>query len=135
MKKPLSGYQSMTSILKPNVKPNSEEIQSINSYFFCSWLSNNRNTIPISAVLNRYYNAPISAQFKFANDYSELSGMANRVKFIGFDTKKDHPDLEKLLGNISRFYNTSKERSMEYFQMMDEPTAQKFFTMYDTGRK
>ncbi len=134
----LNPYQAMTSILKPKTIPTKEEIESINSFFFCRWLSNNPHTTPIAVVLNRYYNMPVASQFKFSQDYSDLVGLPGKVKFIGFDKEKIAPEMEKLLSNIERKYKTSRTTAEDYFKIMvltDEGKEEldKLMTMYDTG--
>ena len=128
-----NNYQVMTSILKPNQVPSPEQIAKINSFFFCRWLSNNRFTVPIACTLNKYYNMPINMQFRFAQDYSDLTGMAEQVKFIGFVKDQIPKDLEKLLHNIKRFYKISDTTAMDYFKVMDNPTRDKFMEMYNEG--
>ena len=128
-----NNYQVMTSILKPSQVPSPEQIGKIGSFFFCRWLSNNRHTTPIAATINRYYNAPIEMQFLFAQDYSDLTGMAQRVKFIGFVKDTLPKDLEKLLDNIKRYHKVSDTTAMDYFKVMDNDTRDKFMEMYDEG--
>ena len=71
MRKPLSSWQVMMSIFKPNVTPTPEEIKELNSFFFCRLLGNNKHSVPISAVLNKNHHIPTDVQFKFAQDYSD----------------------------------------------------------------
>ena len=129
----MTDYQAMTSILKPNVNPSKEDIKRINSYFFCTWLSNNKFTLKIAEVLNLYYKIPVYAQFRFADDYAKLTGMANRIKFIGFNKKQSIPEIEKTLDNIQRYYKVNRSVAEEYFNLMPDEEKTKFYKMYNEG--
>ena len=138
MRKPLSSWQVMSSILKPNIHPTPEEIKTINSFFFCRYLGSNKHSVPIAGVLNRIYNIPIEAQFKFAQDYSDLVGLPRLVKFINYQKEKTSPDIEKLLTNLERKYNITREHPMQYFEMMrqtqdGQEQLGEIMEMYDTG--
>lgn len=126
-------YQIMTSILKKHKNPTKEQAKKINSFFFCRWLSNNRHTTPISCILNRYYDIPNDVQLMFANDYIELTGLRNKVSFIGVNKEKMHPDLQKLLNNIKRYYKINDQQAEEYFKLMDNNERNRLFNMYNEG--
>ncbi len=127
-----SPYIIMTSILK-EANPSKEELQNINTFFFTRWLSNNRYTMPIAFELNLHYNIPPEVQYLFANDYVELTNMRKKVKFIGQQKEKMHPDLQKLLDNISRRYNINENSAYDYLKLMDEDERIKTYNMYEEG--
>ena len=133
MRKELTSWQVMSSVFKPEIKPNKEEIAKINSFFLCSYLSNNRHTMPIASAINLWYNMPVPVQYRFAKDYSDLVGMAKKIKFISFSKKKTSPEMEKLLSNISKRYNVNNTQAMEYFNLMTNDQRTEIFTMYDHG--
>jgi len=133
MRKELTSWQVMSSVFKPEIKPNKEEIAKINSFFLCSYLSNNRHSMPIASAINWRYNIPVPVQYRFAKDYSDLVGMASKIKFISFSKKKTSPEMEKLLGNISKRYNVNATQAMEYFNLMTNDQRTELFTMYDHG--
>ena len=126
-------YAVMTSILKKNENPTKEQAQTLNTFFFVRWLSNNRFTTPIAHVLNTYYNIPPEVQLRFADDYAELTGLRNKVKFIGFNKEKVSPEMKKILENISRKYKVSETTAQEYFDLMDNAERDRLYTMYDEG--
>jgi len=126
-------YAVMTSILKKNENPTKEQAQILNSFFFVRWLSNNRFTTPIAHVLNTYYNIPLEVQLRFANDYTELTGLRNKVKFIGFNKAQVSPEMKKILDNISRRYKVSETTAQEYFDLMDNKERDRIYTLYDEG--
>ena len=117
-KKPMSSWQVMSSILKPNLKPTKEEICTLNSFFFCRYLASNRHSVPIADNINRNYNIPISTQYIFAKDYSDLVNLPSLVKFINVQNKKLDKNYEKILENIERLYTISRAKSEEYFNLM-----------------
>lgn len=133
MKEDSSPYQIMASILKPHQVPTLEQAKKINSFFFCRWLSNNRFTIPISALMNRYYNIPPETQLKFAQDYSDLTGLPGKVKFIGFTKEKQSPEMIKILDNIKRKYKVNDQLAQVYFDLMDNDERDKIYSLYDVG--
>lgn len=138
MRKPLTSWQVMSSILKPNIKPTVEEIKTINSFFFCRYLGSNKHSVPIAGALNRIYNIPIEAQFIFAQDYSDLVDLPRFVKFINYQKEKVSPDMEKILSNIEKKYKISREHAQTYFDLMlltDEGKQQLsiIMEMYDVG--
>jgi len=131
--KPLTTWQVMSSIFKPQIKPTPEEIEKINSFFFCRYLSKNPHTLPISNILNCNYNMPIKIQYKFAKDYSDLVGMANKVKFISYSKDKTSPMMEKLLTNVKRKYKVSDEIAADYISLMPPEECQKIYELYEEG--
>jgi hypothetical protein len=127
----MTPYQTQASILKPFM-PKKEEIEKINTFFFCRWLSNNRFTVPIAGILNKYYNIPIYVQYIFANDYVELVQMRNKVKFIGI--QKEYRSVnEDILKNIKRYYKINDEEAQEYCKLMNEKEKNRFLNMYNEG--
>lgn len=133
MSKPRTPYVIMSSILKPHDKPTLEEAKTINTFFFARWLSNNRFTTPIAHILNTYYNIPPEVQLRFAQDYSDLTGLPGKVKFIGFNKEKRDPNMQKLLDNISRYYKINEIQSEEYFNLMNDTERDRLFNMYAEG--
>lgn len=132
MKEP-TPYIIMTSILRENDNPTKEQAQKINTFFFVRWLSNNRFTTPIAHVLNTYYDIPPEVQLTFANDYAELTGLRNKVKFIGSNKETQSPEMKKLLDNISRRYKVNEVQAQEYFKLMSNEERDRLYHMYDEG--
>jgi hypothetical protein len=114
----LSEWQTMMSIFKPQVEPTSEEIDKINSFFFCRLLGNNKHSVPIAFAINANYNIPVKTQFRFAQDYSDNMQLPRLVKFINFQKDKISPDIEKILTNLERKYKITREQSQQYFDLM-----------------
>ena len=138
-KKMMSSWQVMSSILKPNLKPTKEEICTLNSFFFCRYLSSNRHSVPIADHINRYYNIPVEAQYRFAKDYSDLVNLPRLVKFINVQNKKLDKNYEKILENIERKYKVSRTKSEEYFNMMvateeGQEKLDEIMEMYQEGK-
>jgi len=133
LKSDASPWLIMGTILNANV-PSAEQIETINSFFFCRWMSNERKTVPIAAIINRYYNTPIQQQYRFADIYVKQSD-ASRIKYINFQKEKGSEMKQKILGNIQRYYNVSEQMSEQYFDMMRDKERDDLYDMYDVGLK
>jgi hypothetical protein len=125
-------WKIQSSILNLEL-PSKAQAASINGWFFSRWLSGNRHTIPIAAILNRYYNMPPEICYVFANDYAELTDMRNKVSFIAVTKEKRDSTYQKLLDNIQRRYKISEEQSEEYFLLMSDDERDRMFSLYDCG--
>jgi len=118
MRKELSGWQVMSSVFKPNIKPSPEEIEKINSFFFCRYLGSNKHSVPIAANINKNYNLPIAIQYRFAKDYSDLVNLPLKVKFIQFKNQKKDALVEEVLTLLETSYKISRSQAEDYFQML-----------------
>ena len=127
-----TAWKVQSSLLQKQM-PSYEQAASVSSFFMCRWLSNNKVSIPIAAVINRDYNVPEAVQYIFANDYIELTQMRQKVKFISFSKDKMNPMMKKILDNISRFYNVSEPQAVEYFNLMDDASRDRMMDMYNEG--
>ena len=127
----LSTWQVMSSVFKPEINPSPADIDKINSFFFCRYLSNNKFTLPIANTLNIHYNLPVDQQYRFARVYSELTGMPGKVKFISFSKDKTHPMMEKVLSNIERRWNVNRTQALQYFEVMTDEQKDEMFEYYD----
>lgn len=124
MNKKLSPYKVMTSVLG-NFSPTKEEKSSINSFFFCRWLSNHPRSIFISNVVNRYYNEiPTNIQYDFVKNTLQKDG----IKYIKYNKKEEEPI--QTIQNISRFYKISLSTAKDYFALMDDNERYKFENIY-----
>ena len=122
--KPMSSYQAMQSVLKPNIQPTNTEIQSISGFFFIRWLSSDIRCLGISNFYNRYYKEiPIHIQYKMAKQI-----LAGRIKWIQFPKKEKNEDI--IITNISRYYKISLEHAVEYLDLMPKDKIQEFKTLY-----
>jgi len=128
-RKKLSSWDVMSSILKPKVNPNKEEIQSLNSFFFCRYLISNKHSVPIAAVINRYHHIPLDVQFRFAQDYSDLVNLPSYVKFINYRPQKTPKEMEVILKNLERRYKVSRQTAEMYFETaVKTPEGQKMLS-------
>ncbi len=127
-----TAWKVQSSVLQDQM-PSYEQAGGMNSFFFARWLSNNPVSLPIAAVINRDYQVPEAVQYLFANDYIELTNMRKKVKFISFGKDKKHPDYQKILDNISRYYNISEPQAVEYFNLMDDNQRDRLMAMYLEG--
>ena len=129
----LSPFKVMTSLLN-NTTPTKEEILTINSFFMCRWLSNNPHTIPMSNMVNLYYNMPLNIQYQFCDDYIQMTKMKDKVSFISFSKDKQNKEFQKLLENIQRKYKVNEVQAQEYLSLMDNDTKNQIYNMYNHGR-
>jgi hypothetical protein len=127
-----TAWKVQSSLLQ-NQMPSYEQASSVSSFFMCRWLSNNKVSIPIAAVINRDYNTPEAVQYLFANDYIELTSMRKKVKFISFSKDKINPMMKKILDNIQRYYNVNQNQSVEYFNLMNDEQKDRLMDMYNEG--
>jgi hypothetical protein len=122
--KEVTPFQVMTSILN-NFTPTKEQKNSINSFFFVRWLSNNPQSIHLGNVFNRYHKEiPLFIQYDIAKQI-----LQNKIKFISFP-KKELED-EKILKNISKYYKVSLSTAEEYYSIMNKEEKEKFEKLYD----
>lgn len=131
LKSDASPWLIMGTILNNKI-PTKEQIKTINSFFFCRWMSNERKTMPIAATINRYYNIPILVQYKFANIYVQRS-QESRIKYIDYSKEKTSEMKQKILGNIQKYYKVSEQCSEEYFRMMNNDELDRLMDMYEVG--
>ncbi len=129
----LTPFKVMTSLLNNDI-PTEAEKETMNSFFLCRWLSNNKHTLQMANIINIYYNVPIKIQYKFCEDYIFLTSMKNKVKFISFSKETQNKDYQKLLENIQKKYNVNEIQAQEYFGLMDNNTRDKIYNMYDVGK-
>jgi len=122
------GYKTMTSIFSSH-NPTKEEKEKINSFFFVRWLSNHPNAIFIGNVFNRFHKEiPIFVQY----DIAKLL-LNKKIKFISFPKKIVNDETQKIIENISRFYNINLSKAQEYYDIMSEQKRQYFMKLYDTN--
>ena len=122
----LNGYQTMISVLKPNVNPTDEEIEQVNSFFLCRWLSASPKSIFVSNFINRYYNIPKKIQYNFAKQL-----LAGKIKWLQYPKKEEEKD--KVILNISKYYKINLYMAEEYYDMMNKEEKEKFERIYDYG--
>ena len=134
MRTPLTPFKVMTSLLN-NTTPTSDEIGTMNSFFACRWLSNNKHTLPMANTINRHYNIPVNVQYKFYEDYIYLTNMKNDVKFISFSKDKQDKNFIKLMENIQRKYNIGVDQAQIYYNLMTNEQKNEIYNLYNEGIK
>ncbi len=128
----LSPFKVMTSILN-NTQPTEKEILTLNSFFCCRWLSNNRFTVQMGNEINKNYDIPINIQYKFYTDVVELSNMKKHVSFIKYSKDKQNKEFQKLMDNIQRKYKVNETVAQDYFNLMDNEEKNRIYNMYNEG--
>jgi hypothetical protein len=126
-----TSFQIMTSVLK-TYNPTLEEKQSINSFFFCRFLSNHPLSIALANALNRFYKEiPVNIQYDITKDF--FKNRKEKIKFIQFPKKESEDN--KVIDNISRYYKISIETATGYFNLMADDEKLKFKDIYNEGVK
>lgn len=108
----------MASVLNKNESISQEDINKINPYLFCTWLSGNPITIFAANALNRYYNIPISCQYKMIK-----AAFAGKIKYIKYP-KGGNQEKNENVNLISQHYNISIERAEEYNSLISNEELQ-----------
>lgn len=118
-------YKTMTKCLDKNARPTTEELQKIPSFIFCRWLSGHPGTIRAANNFNRYNKIPIDAQWKVIQ-----SAFGGKIKYIPYP-KNTKANEERLISMISKEYNISYEKAVDYNGLMDESQKEKIFKKYE----
>jgi len=122
--KPKTSYQIMTSILT-NYSPSREEIELINEFFFCRYLSGDPRSVFVGNFLNRYYQEiPKHIGYKLAKQL-----LVGKIRFIQVPKKEKNEDVT--IDNISKYYRICSIEAKQYFELMDAEERNKFLLLYD----
>lgn len=127
-----SPWKIMNSIAKKDFIPNKEEINSINSFWLCKWLSNDLRNIIVAEMINtNYKNITNNSQYWFSRAC---------VKYVPFIRKKEKSKIEfknnreeMLFKCIKIHYSLSNDRDKEaltYLDMMSENEKNRILKMY-----
>ena len=130
----MTPFKVMTSLLN-NTKPNTEEINTLNSFFMCRWFSNNKHSLQMANIININYNMSLQIQYKFCEDYIALTNMKSNVSFISFSKEKQNKDLQQYLENIQKRYKVNEIQAQEYYNLMDNDAREKIYNLYNQGRR
>ena len=130
----MTPFKVMTSLLN-NQTPTEEEIKTLNSFFMCRWLSNNKHSLPMAHTINLYYNMPILIQYKFCEDFVAMVNMKSKVNFISFSKEKQNKDLLQYIENIQKRYKVNEVQAQEYYNLMDEEAREYIYNLYNEGRR
>jgi len=126
----MTPWQTMTSLLN-NKEPTKEEKEKINSFLLLRWLSNDPNTVQMANYVNRFYNMPPLMQYQFCDDYLELSGIKNRVKFIYYQKEKIDKDYQTYIDSIQKKYNLNTQQAENYYKILPKTDLEKIKTTYE----
>ncbi len=124
-------FKTMSAILSHKT-PSKEEIQKISSFIMIRWLSGNVNTVIPANIINCNYNLPVYNQFRFLDDYCNLTGIKNKKLFIKYN--KSQEKVTKTQENIARYYNINLNTAKQYFNLMSEEEQESFKNLYKEGK-
>ena len=87
------------------------DLEKINDFIFCRWLSGNPNTIMVANVINYYHKLPLKIKVKFVE---ELIG--KKIKYIPFPKQEKTEDLKY----ICNYFNISEDKAIMYAEFLKE---------------
>ena len=123
-------FKTMGKLLQ-NAYPEKEDINKIQSFVLVKWLSNNRYTVIPANQININYDMPIQNQYRFLDDYFKLTGIKNKIRFIRYN--KNTSTENKIINNISLYYNINKSSAEKYYSLMDDAQKKRFKNLYSEG--
>lgn len=106
-------FNTMFSALDKNKTPSNVEIEKIQSFIFCKWLSGSPSTIFKANEINMYYNIPIINQY-FLIKHS-FAGKVRNVRYVKTD-KYDSRDIDLMM----KHFKISKLKALEYLKIIDK---------------
>lgn len=120
-------FKTITSSLDPKKTPTYEELQKIQPFVFCRWLSGNPITILAAAQLNYYYDIPIENQYMVVK-----SAFAGKIKYIPYP-KKDSTtsDIDpKVIDYLCDYFKINQYDAKEYLELISTEELKKITEMY-----
>ena len=126
-------FKTMTTLLNKKT-PEKSDIEKISSFVMVKWLSNNKTTVIPANIINLNYQLPIYNQYRFLDDYFELTGIKQKISSIRYNKEKKEILEETVLGNIKKYYQVNQQIAKKYYQLMDDTEKKKFSEMYKEGK-
>lgn len=117
-------FQTMTGVLKLNSNPSIEEIQKIQSYIFCRWLSGNPHTISAANMINVYSDIPIECQYNMIK-----SAFGGKIKYIPYP-KNTQEDKIKHIEYLADWFKISEEKAQEYLDFISKEELKYIIDLY-----
>lgn len=107
-------FNVFKKVLNLNSSFTQEDIDKVNEFVFCRWLSGDARIINIANTLNKYTNIPKELQLEFVK-----KTIGGKVRFIPYpkSLKNDINDLTSLKA-ISYFFNISERESKMYLEFL-----------------
>lgn len=119
---------TMWSSLDKSKNPTDEDLNKIQSYIFCKWLSGDYRTIYDANIFN-LYNIPVKNQYFYIKH--KHAGNIRNIKYI----KSNKDDINIDVNNISNFYKVNLDKAREYLEFISQDELLKLREIYRQGVK
>lgn len=120
-------FKTISSVLNSKSNPTEEEIQKIQPYIFCRWLSGHPGTVLMGNELNRYPNIPVVNQYKMVKTVIQ-----DKIKYIPYPKNEVHND--KVVEILSKHFNESYERARTYLEFIDKKELDYILNLYENKK-
>ncbi len=121
-------FPTMWSSLDKSKNPTDEDLNKIQSYIFCKWLSGDYRTIYDANIFN-LYNIPVKNQYFYIKH--KHAGNIRNIKYI----KSNKDDINIDVNNISNFYKVNLDKAREYLEFISQDELLKLREIYRQGVK
>ena len=115
-------FSIMASAIKKDFTPTLEEINSINPFMFCRWLSNSPLGIDYANYFNNAIDIPMFAQYHF------IRNTVDNVKYI-VNIKKDTSNNAEI-EILSEYYSCSYAVAKQYHKILPADELEKILIKY-----
>lgn len=119
-------YDIMVSAHKKDFIPTDDEINTLNSFMMCRWMSNNVNTAEFANFINCNTDMPLKAQYWLAR------AVMNSVGYITRLQKEDQ--MSELEQAISFTYEVDYDVAKEYAKLLPEHKKAEILASFRGGK-
>ena len=119
-------YDIMVSAHKKDFIPTDDEINTINSFMMCRWMSNNINTVEFANFINCNTDMPLKGQYWLAR------AVMNSVGYITRLQKEDQ--MSELEQAISFNYDVDFDVAKEYAKMLPDNKKEEILATFRGGK-
>lgn len=117
-------FKTITSALDPKKTPSEEDINKIQSYVFCRWLSGNPHAIQAANMINVYSDIPMVNQYNMVK-----SAFGGKIKYIPYPKNISEKELKEV-EYVSAHFNISLEKAKEYIDLISKKELKQIVDMY-----
>ncbi|AFR52364.1 putative clamp loader subunit [Campylobacter phage F356] len=121
-----SQYEVMVSAYKKDFIPNKNEMNLLNSFMLCRWMSNDIHSVEFANFINNHTDIPINVQYWFARS------IMNKVTYMGRPPKEDK--LNEYEEAVSKYYNISFNVAKQYCSILPKEKQEEILNMFKGGR-
>lgn len=117
-------FNTMFSALDKNKNATSMEINKIQSFIFCKWLSGSPQSIFTANEINQFYDIPIENQYYLVKH--KLAGKVRNIKYIKTD-KINNPDIDILI----KHFKINQTKAIEYLNIINKNELHELRKIYE----